>query len=70
MRTLLSATPITVEDEDISLTMSVGATDYRDGDTMDEAFARADRLLYRAKELGRDRTIAEFLDDPSEPAGR
>ena len=52
MRTLLSATPITVEDEDISLTMSVGATDYRDGDTMDEAFARADRLLYRAKELG------------------
>ena len=70
MRTLLSATPITLEDEDISLTMSVGATDYRDGDTMDEAFARADRLLYRAKELGRDRTIAEFLDDPSEPAGR
>lgn len=71
MRTLLSATPITLEDEDISLTMSVGATDYRDGDTMDEAFARADRLLYRAKELGRDRTIAEFLDaPPSEPAGR
>ncbi|MCA1243350.1 diguanylate cyclase [Stappia stellulata] len=70
MRTLLSATPIPLEDKDIALTMSLGVTDYRDDDTMDEAFARADRLLYRSKDMGRDRTTAEFLDAPSRPAGR
>lgn len=70
MRTLLSATPIPLGDKDIALTMSLGVTDYREGETMDTAFARADRLLYLAKELGRDRTLAEFLDDPGEPAGR
>lgn len=69
MRTLLSATPLTLEDGDIALTMSLGVTEYRDGETMDEAFARADRLLYQAKDMGRDRTVSEFLDPPPRPSG-
>ncbi|WP_029058435.1 diguanylate cyclase [Stappia stellulata] len=69
MRKLLNATPITVEGCEVALTMSLGVTEYRDGETMDVAFARADRLLYRAKDNGRDRTVSGFLDPVSRPAG-
>ncbi len=39
------------------VTMSVGVTEFRRGETMDETLKRADEALYRAKSAGRDRAV-------------
>lgn len=39
----------------LRLTVSIGAADFRIGDTVDTLFRRADEQLYRAKEAGRNR---------------
>ena len=41
-----------------TVTVSVGITAIHDGEAVDTAFARADRLLYAAKNQGRDRICA------------
>ncbi len=41
-------------DKPITLTISCGLTDFRDGDTPDTAFERADRALYQAKSNGKN----------------
>ncbi len=41
------------------LTLSCGVTKARPGDTMHTLFDRADRLLYQAKEAGKNRAVAE-----------
>ena len=40
------------------VTVSIGITTYRPGDTPETLIARADRALYRAKQAGRDRLAA------------
>ena len=39
------------------LTVSIGVAEYAAGETIDQIFARADRALYKAKKLGRDRVV-------------
>jgi diguanylate cyclase (GGDEF)-like protein len=41
----------------IELTVSVGATVFRAGDTLEEALGRADKAMYEAKRAGRNTTI-------------
>ncbi len=48
------ATPL---DESLPLTVSIGGTLLKREDCLEEAFRRADASLYRAKELGRNRTV-------------
>jgi len=43
----------------VPITISCGLTELREGDTAEEAFARADAALYQAKEQGRNRCIAD-----------
>ena len=43
----------------ISATISAGVTTIRDKDTANDILARADRLMYQAKDLGRNRVVAE-----------
>jgi diguanylate cyclase len=43
----------------IKMTVSVGATMHRAGDSYDDFVARADKALYRAKNEGKNRTILE-----------
>lgn len=40
-----------------SITISIGVTVYREGDTKEKAIARADEGLYAAKNLGRNRVV-------------
>ena len=43
--------------EGIVLTASIGVTDFRPGETVDEAFQRADMALYAAKAAGRNQVM-------------
>ena len=50
----LEAAPLKVDDKEISLTMSIGATIYQPGELLDIAISRADQALYVAKRSGRN----------------
>lgn len=54
---------ITIEGIGCTVTMSAGVTLWHPGDTPDSALQRADHLLYRAKDLGRNRIE---IDKPQE----
>jgi len=44
--------------EPVQVTVSAGFTEFREGDTPQSVFERADRALYRAKQDGRNRCVA------------
>ncbi len=44
-------------DEPFRLTVSVGVTRYRSGESIDDLLSRADTALYQAKSLGRDKVV-------------
>jgi diguanylate cyclase (GGDEF)-like protein len=43
----------------VQITLSVGIAHYQTGENLDDLLARADELLYRAKNLGRDRVCCD-----------
>jgi diguanylate cyclase (GGDEF)-like protein len=47
-------------DEGIRVTISLGATLARKDDTIDSLIRRADQLMYRSKQAGRNRVIADL----------
>ncbi|WP_156768999.1 tetratricopeptide repeat-containing diguanylate cyclase [Kangiella sediminilitoris] len=54
-------------DEGIHLTASFGVTEYMpDDESLDMVINRADRLLYKAKNEGRNRVVSTFNDEPDE----
>ncbi len=65
LKTLISHQVSMLDGETVSLTVSVGLTDVCDQDaSIDDALRRADKALYTAKKLGRNRIVFE----PSVPA--
>jgi diguanylate cyclase (GGDEF)-like protein len=53
VRAAISARPMTIAGEELTLTVSVGWTTWEDDD-LGQLLARADRALYEAKSAGRD----------------
>jgi diguanylate cyclase (GGDEF)-like protein len=51
--------PIQLGDTTLSLSFSAGVTQHRPGETVAQTLERADRLMYRAKELGRNRVESD-----------
>lgn len=49
--------PFKFKKETITITISIGCTDFFDGDDLDTVFERADNALYEAKRNGRDQVI-------------
>jgi len=43
--------------DEISITISCGISEFREGDTAEEVFARADEAMYRAKREGKNRVV-------------
>ena len=57
VRKVIEESPFNFQGKPVRITMSFGVTEVRPGDTPDEIFSRADRMLYRAKETGRNKAL-------------
>lgn len=55
LRDLISITPFYHEDKTISLTITLGVSEFIENDSIDACIRRADEALYRGKEAGRNR---------------
>ena len=64
LREQIAALPIDVGGgQRVSLTVSIGLTGHRRGETLSQTLARADQLLYQAKAEGRNRTCIDAGDE-------
>lgn len=66
--------PLNTDDQTIPMAVSIGIATMQPGDSIDDAFKRADDALYRAKTSGRDRLcladkLASITTQPNDPAG-
>ncbi|MDP5144902.1 diguanylate cyclase [Shewanella sp. ULN5] len=52
--------PFKFKNQRITVTLSIGAAQVMDNETMEEAFERADAALYKAKNNGRDRVVIDM----------
>lgn len=57
IRAVVKSIPFRFKDDKVEITVSMGATLLKEGDKPSDAFERADRALYEAKNHGRDRII-------------
>lgn len=57
LRSVIKGIPFRFKEERISISISLGATLFRSGDRITDAFERADKALYEAKNAGRDRIV-------------
>lgn len=55
IRKVIKNIPFKFKDKQIEITISIGATQFKKGDSPIKAFDRADDALYEAKNTGRDR---------------
>lgn len=55
LREVIKETGFHFRDQSITITVSCGLADFRDGDSVEQWFERADKALYKAKQEGRDR---------------
>lgn len=69
IRRAVAGTAITTSAGPLRVTVSVGATDVGPGETLASALERADGLLYRAKEAGRDRVMTALGHRQAPDAG-
>lgn len=54
IREAIAGAPFRFKDKPVQITLSVGVTQFIQGDSVDAVFARADKALYQAKENGRN----------------
>jgi len=70
IRKAVASSELVLGTRTLRLTISIGASDFRPGDTVDTLFRRADEHLYRAKQNGRNRCSfpndSTFDDEPSD----
>ncbi len=70
IRKIVEAAVTQHEDIDLKVTVSIGGSLKQGADQIDRAIKQADEALYRAKELGRNRSVMSWLrqDTPSKSA--
>ena len=59
LRSLVECSQLFHQDQVLTATISIGATLLKPSDTADTIFERADRMLYRSKQAGRNRVTVE-----------
>lgn len=65
LRQRIESTPMTVNGQPITVTVSIGASGYHSGEAPDQTVNRADAALYAAKHGGRNRVEMASLPDPA-----
>ncbi len=58
LRSAIEETGFHFRDQSVTITASCGLSEFRDGDTPDQCFERADKALYKAKNAGRNRCVS------------
>jgi diguanylate cyclase (GGDEF)-like protein len=58
IRGTIASQRLAASQPELSVTVSLGATQAQEGEALNEGIARADTALYRSKEAGRDRVTA------------
>ncbi|MGH1441623.1 MAG: GGDEF domain-containing protein [Cellvibrionaceae bacterium] len=53
----LAKAPFRYKDQKINITVSIGIAEFKEGDTKETVFEKADQALYKAKETGRNKCI-------------
>ena len=59
LRGKIEATGFHFREQAVTITVSCGLTQFRDGDSSESWFERADRALYKAKQAGRNRCVSD-----------
>jgi diguanylate cyclase len=59
IRIAIAGTAFNYKNDPLSITLSIGITQFRQGDSIESAFGRADKALYAAKAEGRNRSKAD-----------
>ncbi|MFT5675089.1 MAG: diguanylate cyclase [Paraglaciecola sp.] len=59
VRCKIESIPFRFKDKKVTITVSIGATDFKLKDNIEQVFDRADKNLYKAKNSGRNRCILE-----------
>lgn len=57
IRHVISETPFRFKDNPVQITISFGIVNFESNDTVESAFAKADKALYKAKDLGRNQCV-------------
>ena len=57
IRSKIEKLPFRFKNKNVTITVSIGATSFSEGDTIESAFERADSALYEAKHMGRNRCV-------------
>jgi diguanylate cyclase len=60
IREKILATTVAVEKQTVSTSVTLGVSSHANGETVRNAIARADELLYRGKKAGRNRVVSEL----------
>jgi len=55
LRMMVASSFITCDDRQLAVTITIGATMVRSGDTLESVVKRADQLMYAGKQAGRNR---------------
>ncbi len=61
----VNSEPFHIEHHVIPLTVSIGVTEWGEGDTDETLLARADHALYKAKNQGRNQVVVENKNEPA-----
>lgn len=59
LRILVEKSTLYIEEEDIKVTISVGGTLYRSGESIEDLVHRADQKMYQSKQTGRNKVTVE-----------
>lgn len=57
VRKVIETSPFNFQSKPVRITMSFGVTEVQPGDTPESMFSRADKMLYLAKDTGRNKTL-------------